>query len=200
MEALASLLPITAVVAVLVFLARESLEFFRRRGSDARKSKALTHLLSRECELNYWAIKSIRHIVQQIPCEENPEASGTITVERTPSGRTYARIVSTDAGTESHHNIPKVHRELMSKFLLEIATVDKDLFAVMEPAYDALAELEHVRESLVNAPEAPDYIGQDGYLEGFAGFALDELRDAEQKLSALYRHCTGEELTKHRLR
>lgn len=200
MEALGSLLPATAVVAILVFIARETLELVRRRGADARKSAALTHLLSRECELNFWVIKSLRHIVQQIPSEENPEASGSITIERTPSGRTYARIVSADGGSESHLNVPKVHRELMSKFLLEIATIDKDLFAVMEPAYDSLADLEHVRESLVNAREAPDYIGQDGYLEGFAGFALDELLHAERNLSALYRHCTGKELTKHRLR
>ncbi|WP_158080984.1 hypothetical protein [Pelomonas sp. KK5] len=200
MNAWGSLLPATAVVAVLLFIARETLEYFRRRGADKRKVSALTHLLARECELNYWAIKALRYIAIQIPTDENPGEGMQVTIERKPSGRSYARIVSADGGTESHHPVPRVHRELMSKFLLDVATIDRELFVVMEPAYDALSHLEHVRESFVNAPEASDFIGQDGYLEGLAGFALDELLKAEDKIGRLYRHCTGNELTKHRVR
>lgn len=200
MTTLLTLLPATALVALFVFLARESLEFFRRRGSDRRKIAALTHLLARECELNYWTIKALRYIVIQIPSEENPEAQGTLSIERTSSGRAYARITSWDGGSESHHGIPQVHRDLMSKFLLDVATVDQKLFLVMEPAYDALAEIEHVRDSLLAAPEAPHFIGQKDYLEGFAGYAKDELNEAETRLQALYKHCTGKDLTQHRLR
>lgn len=200
MEMLTSVLPVTAAVAIFLFVAREGMEFSRRRGAEKRKRSALTHLLARECELNYWTVKSLRYIAQQVPCEENPETLGSVTIERKPSGRVYARVVSEDSDSESHHPIPKVHRELMSKFLLDIATLDSELFKVMEPAYDALAALEHIRESFINAPEAPDFIGQDGYLEGLAGFALDELLKTESALAALYKYCTNQELTNHRLR
>jgi len=200
MNFIASIFPATAVVAVLLFITRETLEFFRRRAADKRKANALTHLLARECELNYWTVKALRYIIQQIPCSEHPDANGTVSIERKPSGRVYARVVSEDEGSESHHPIPKVHRDLMSKFLLDIATLDSSLFKLMEPAYDALSSLEHIRENLINAPEAPDYIGQDGYLEGFAGFATETLCDVEQKLGVLYQHCTGKKLTSHRLR
>ena len=200
MDPLLSLIPFTALVAIAVFAVKETIEFFRRRSGDRRRIRALTALLARECELNYWTIKSLRRVFVEVATDENPDTAGSVTVEKKPSGRAYAKVMTEDGGLEAHYSIPHVHRELMSKFLLDIATLDEKLFDVMEPAYDALAEVEHVRESLLNASEAPEEIGEDGYMEGLAGYALDELRDAETALSALYKHCSGEVLTKHRLR
>jgi hypothetical protein len=88
----------------------------------------------------------------------------------------------------------------MSKFLLDIATLDKLLFSFMEPAYDELAEVEHVRESLININDKPEQIAARDFVMGFAQYAVDVLQDAEKKLGALYVHCTGKPLTQHRLR
>lgn len=88
----------------------------------------------------------------------------------------------------------------MSKFLLEIATLDKTLFEIMEPAYDGLAEVDHVRESLLNIDEGDNLIPKYDYLAGFAEYALNELEEAEAALAKLYTHCTGRPLTQHRLR
>lgn len=195
-----SVLPITAVVAVVVFIIKEVLEYFRRRGADKRKIAALIALLARECELNYWTIKSLRRIVAEISTEESPNPQFRLTIERKSSGRPYAKVVSEDGKIESHSGIPKVHRELMSKFLLDIATLDKKLFEVMEPAYDALADLEHVRETLVNIDDEVGLIPRDDFLSGFAGYAVVELKDAEVALGALYKYCTNKPLTQHRLR
>lgn len=195
-----SILPVTALIAVLVFISRETLEFIRRRNGDRRKLHALTALLARECELNLWSIKTLRRIFSEINTDESGDSQILAEIERTLSGRSFAKIVSDDGGIEAHIGIPKVHRELMSKFLLDVATLDKGLFEVMEPAYDGLAEVEHVRESLMNVQDAPEFIGQDGYLKGLARYALDELQQAENALAKLYTYCTGKPLTKHRLR
>lgn len=195
-----SVLPITAVVAIVVFISKEALEYFRRSGADKRKIAALTALLARECELNYWTIKSLRRIVTEIPTEESPGPQFRFSIEHKPSGRPYAKVVSSDGKLESHLGIPKVHRELMSKFLLDIATLDRKLFEVMEPAYDALAELEHVRETLVNIDDGAGLIPRDDFLAGFAGYAIVELKDAENAVGALYKYCTNRPLTQHRLR
>jgi hypothetical protein len=200
MSTFLALLPITALIAIVVFICRETLEFFRRRNGDQRKLRALTALLARECELNFWSIKTLRRIFSEVHTTENENPQIKVEVKRTPSGRPFARIVSDDGGTESHVGIPKVHRELMSKFLLDVAMLDKKLFEVMEPAYDGLAEVEHIRESLMNVQDAPEFIGESDYLEGLAGYALDELQEAEKSLASLYKHCTGHALTKHRLR
>ena len=195
-----SLLPITALIAVMVFICKETIEFLRRRNGDQRKLRALMHLLARECELNLWSIKNLRRILSEVHKFENYKAQIKVEIKRKPSGRAFAIIRSDDGGIEMHVGIPKVHRELMSKFLLEIATLDEKLFEVVEPAYDGLAEVEHLRESLMNVQDAPDDIGEDGYLEGLAGYALDELQEAENSLARLYEHCTGLPLTEHRLR
>lgn len=194
------LLPISAVVAVIVFFIKETLEFFRRRGADKRKLSGLISLLARECELNLWTIKALRNIIGSFPTDEFPDPQFRISIQRRPSGRPYARIYSNDDGAESHSGIPQVHRELMSKFLLEVATLDRKLFDVMEPAYDGLAEVEHVRESLLNVEDESQFLPPDQYLAGLAAYATDELKDAEAALGRLYTYCTGKPLTTHRLR
>lgn len=195
-----SLLPLTALIAILVFVLKEALEFVRRRNADQRKLQALTALLARECELNLWSIKALRRIFSEVDTEGNENPQIKVEIQRTPSGRPFAKVVSHDEGTESHLGIPKIHRELMSKFLLDVATLDRKLFEVLEPAYDGLAVIEHIRESLVTAQDAPEFMGPDGFIEGLAGYALDELLEVEDSLAILYKHCTGKALTKHRLR
>lgn len=193
-------LPLTAVVAIVLFVSKELLESFRRLQADRRKIKALKDLLARECELNLWVVKSLRRIFSEIHTGENENPQVKIEIHHKPSGRPFVKVFSDDGGLETHMGVPKPHRELMSKFLLDVATLDRELFLLMEPAYEALAHLEHIRESLVHAEEDSELIGQDNYLEGLARYALEELNNAEASLAALYKHCTGNELTKHRLR
>lgn len=195
-----NILPITAIIAVVIFLIKESLEFGRRRLGDQRKLRALKALCARECELNYWTIKQLRSVLKEIPTAENGNSQIFVHIEKTAGGRPYARIHSDDGGTEHHTGIPEVHRETMSKFLLEVAMLDRSLFDLLEPAYDRLAEVAHVRESLLAIDEHPRFLTRDAYLEGFAGYGLSKLQESESALKALYFHCAGKALEKHRLR
>jgi len=88
----------------------------------------------------------------------------------------------------------------MSKHLFDIAALDRKLFAVFEPAYDSLATLEHVRESLVHIHESEDETNNPDLLRSLADYALGELAKTEAALGALYLHCTGKSLETHRLR
>lgn len=195
-----TLLPITAVVAIVVFAIKETLEHFRRRSADRRKLAGLISLLARECELNYATIKLLRHIVEKIPNDEHPDPQFSLSIGWKPSGRPYARVLSESRGMQWQLGIPQVHRELMSKFLLDVATLDKRLFELMEPAYDGLAEVEHVRESLLNFEEEVESMRPEDYLAGLADYASGELQGAEDALRKLYTYCTGKPLTRHRLR
>lgn len=196
----ADVLPITAIVAIAIFAAKEVLEVVRRWKGDQRRLLALKTLLARECELNLWSVKTLRRIALEIDTTERPNPDTVVTIEKTNGGRPYALVLVENGQAGARYPIPRVHRDLMSKLLLEVATLDKALFQAMEPAYDALAELDHVREKLLGAPDAPEELGQTSYLEGLAGYALDEIKEAEDALALLYKHCTGDELTKHRLR
>jgi hypothetical protein len=199
MQNFTTILPATALVAILLFVAREVLEFRRRKASDKRKVSALKTVLARECELNHTTISSLIDIFTSVDTIDNPNPDTRVTIERTPSGRPYARIESKSAGG-SQLGIPEVHKEIMAKVLLEVASADRELFETMEPAYDGLAEVEHVRQMLVNIDDAPQAIGPTGFLEGLAGYALRELPKTLASSKSLYLHCTGKELTKFRLR
>jgi hypothetical protein len=200
MPDLLSLLPATVVAAIAIFVVKETAEGLRRRSADRRKIHALKALIARECELNYWPVKVIRDILMNVPGpdEENPEVE--VRIERRINGRPVARIRALDGGSESTRGIPEVHRELMSKFLLDIATLNGEFFAALEPAYDSLAELEHVRQSLISIHDNEQESGIDGLFGAFAVYALEELRSTEAELQFLYRFCTGNALEKHRLR
>lgn len=87
----------------------------------------------------------------------------------------------------------------MDKNLLEVATLDKKLYSALQPAYDAVADLEHVRQSLIYFVD-PEDEKDKMHLDGFINYALDELEDVFKELASLYKMCTGKDLEKHRLR
>lgn len=200
MPALLTLVPITVIAAVLLFVIKEFVEAIRRACADSRKVHALKTLLARECELNLWTIKALRSILIDIPKSDGEHPEIVVRIERRESGSPIARITSADGGLESTRPIPRAHRELMSKYLLDVATLDKKLFQVLEPAYDGIAELEHVRESLVRVHENEEESQMPGLIGSFAEYALEEICCTEEALASLYRHCTGKPLEKHRLR
>jgi hypothetical protein len=194
------ILPTTAIVAIGIFLTKEIIEAFRRHSADKRKLLALKALIARECELNNWCIKRLSDIFNNIDTPENKNPGIIVSIEETPSGRPYVKVISDDEGLETHSSIPEVHRELMTKFLLDIATLDKGLFGKLEPAYDILAEVAHIKDSLVRSRDADERTGEAGYLSGLAYYATGVLVKADTAIKELYKYCTGQELTKHRLR
>jgi hypothetical protein len=200
MPDLSSLLPVTVVAAIAIFVVKETVEYLRRWSADRRKIHALKALIARECELNYWPVKALRSILINVPGpdEENPQVE--VRIERRANGRPVACIRTLDGGSESTRGIPEVHRELMSKFLLEIAMLNSKFFAALEPAYDSLAELEHVRQSLISIHDDEQESEIDGIIGSFAVYALEELRSTEAALQSLYLFCTDKALEKHRLR
>jgi hypothetical protein len=197
MESLLSLLPVTVVVAVALFALKEVIEGIRRYRGDRRKKKALRMLLARECELNHWTIKCIRHIVETIRDESEDGAEFEFIFPK--SGKVLFRVKYPDSEYKSGSVLVETHREVMDKNLLEVATLDKKLYSALQPAYDAVTELDHVRQSLIYFVDPED--DQDKmHLDGFTHYALDELQDVFSKLVVLYKECTGEDLEAHRLR
>lgn len=143
-----SLLPITALVAVVIFIAKEVIEAVRRWQGNARRKTAFRKLLARECELNHWAIRALRSICSDLVELPNAHLHAVFTIEYPKSGRVYACIDSEAKGQFGKSAVPVIHNAQLEKNLLDIATIDEGLLKVAEPALSAVAELEHVRESL----------------------------------------------------
>lgn len=193
------LLPVTAFVAILVFVAKEALEWRRRSTGDRRKVRALKKVLARDCELNYWAISQLRETLTQMEGSGVCEDASRLSISKRPIGG-YAVMIKGDEGSGGGAVLPSIHRDTLLKHLVEIAGLDERFYAECEAALDGLSEAEHVYHSLVEGPEEYFPSTRENYYQGLIDYGLDELRDATASLKRLYLACTGSELKRGKLR
>ncbi|MGD0107730.1 MAG: hypothetical protein ABSC06_27385 [Rhodopila sp.] len=166
-------------------------------------------LLAVECERNHYGIVALRKILEDFKLSPKK-----IYLERTIQGDILVgRVTTREYGTTGGASrVPKAHKTLADRYLLEAALLDNRLFSRLLLAYDALLELDWVSESLISHAETvisgslvrsdeKDFFEEDhpafsteGYLEGFAEWGLEELDEAYTAINALYRACSGKTL------
>ena|ERR1043165_1071094 len=198
MNWLAALLPVTVVAAFLLFILKELLEWIRRYRTDVRKAKAFRILLARECELNYWAygrLKKTLEIIKSGLDGEEPEHFAISQGEHSEI-RFEHYLHDTSRGSWP---LSDFHTDIMNKVMLDVAILDEELYSKLDAAFDAVAELKHVRQillELVSGEQEED----KAHLEGFPDYGLPVLKEALKDLKALYKTCTGEWKIPPRLR
>lgn len=198
MDFITSFIPITVVAAVIIFLVKEILELIRRRRADVRRIAGLKTMLAREIELNNWTIKALKMTLQAVEhgLEEQPPDQFFINFEK--FGRAVFKVVRSNRGPASWP-IPEVHGAIISRYMFDAASLDRELFRSLQSTYDAISELQHLRESLISYVMNEDTDFPD-FLSGFVEYARKELSKIQSPLSSLYQICTGQELIEHRLR
>lgn len=197
---LSSLLPISAVVAVCIFVVKEILEHLRRRKAEQRKIGAIKLLIARECELNAWTIAMLVRIYKDLLSEETDKYGFTFHAESKRDGSFAFIKLYPDGDDSASMPIPSVHRDSLAKHLLDIATSDANFLQVAEDAYDALADVNHVRNYLLEMQPSTQCDDDTDSRYGLAQYALGELEPAKRALDLLYEYCAGKKLTTHRLR
>lgn len=182
-----------ASVGIAVHFYRDSLQ--RQAQALSRRSEAYKSLLARECELNLWTIKRLSETFNEISSGIDGAKFDVAEQPEMPP-----RFEMTDKeGDTSSWSIPKIHVKHMSEAVLDLATDHKELFALVQAALDALADLDHARAQLLSAPTQTIMDGAS-FLDGLADYGQRECADAREALDPLYLYCTGNALTKHRLR
>ncbi|MGO4389230.1 hypothetical protein AB4Y85_17015 [Microvirga sp. 2YAF29] len=193
MDWLPSLLPVTVVVAISLFVLKEVLEFIKRRRADRRKGQAFRTLLARECEVNHWAQWRLEVTLREVHGDHEEGIEAEYIAKELPGGDALWRRKDPDGGY-SGGGLPDARTDLMSKLMVEIATIDKKLFTPLEDAYDSLITMRHIRASLlmfVTSKEEEDQM----HFEDFPEYGLSELEGVKEDLDKLYRECTGRPLT-----
>jgi hypothetical protein len=198
-ERAGGLLPATVLVALVLFVARELLEWRRRSRANLRKTEAIKKLLARECELNLWTHRSLKDALEHAEETLNSKPPGTITIRRMPSGHDRWEYAAGDGESRGGGSLPPVRRTIMEDATLPVAELDRRLFAALEAALDATAELDHLRGSFVNYADDAEPLG-DEFFVGFVEWALGEFDEIYDGLNTLYLACTNRKLEKFRLR
>lgn len=197
MEWLTQLLPATVIAAIVLFLVKETVESVRRWRADARKGRAFRVLLARECELNNWACRRLKETLITIKGDFDEKNAVQYAIKRLKSGEVVFRWAS--EATWGEWPLPDARVDLMSKLMLDVASLDQALFIVLEAAHDSVIELRHVREGLIRHIESEDE-HQKNFFEAFPEYGLGEIDDILEHLNTLYQECTGKPLEAVRLR
>lgn len=181
---------IAACVAICIFLVRELIELRRTKRNAKYKSDALMHLLARECELNYLTICEINAITLFFNNHGRSIFKTKIGIETKSSGNIFAFVRHPDGHIIFERAIPAVHRTLISKTFIDIATANRKLFEAIGPAYEALIGLEYVRLSLIKELENSNPAMSIGVRTDFIAYTQNELQDIQRKLDIVYMLCT----------
>lgn len=193
---------VAILAAVSIFAAREILEFFRRRGAQERKLNALKAAIARECELNNYTTSVLTREMTAMKANFELEDGDIDKSEyRIVFRRDGSAILEELTGGEwgGSQPIPKVHASIINAKIVEVAELSPKLYPKAEAALTGLAELEHVRTSLISYVMKEDD-NMPYLLETFPDYALGELEDTASALKDLYIACTGRPLTDRRLR
>lgn len=178
------------MVAVVLFGFREILEWNRRRRANNRQIRAFKTLLTRECELNRWALESLDRSLIVMSGQSQADLENDYEIEREQSGKIRFR---NDDG--SSWPLPEIHLDFMRDSMFDVAALDETLFSLLEAAYDSVVELDHVRDGLIQYMEDGDQ-----HLEAFIDYGRNVLNDAKSDLEKLYFACAGSQLGKGRVR
>lgn len=199
---LSDFMPITVMVAVLLFIIRELIDKVKRRRQDKNKKKAISYLIGEEIKINYWSLTSLFRAYEQLSqlFEVAPNA-----IYRVKTTRFNKDIFEYKEEPEdeiwSGHPIPKFINDKYNLLLPSLAELDIELADKLETTYQNIAELEHFRQTLVL------FLANEDYEEVFHNMVkhfiqnfIEEKDEYFEKLNKVYVDLVGEDLTKWRLR
>lgn len=197
-----SLLPVTVISAILLFLLREILESVKKKKESKRKLFAYKALLAEELELNFWTQRQLLSIVNDIEKQEEDHPNAEYTIVMKETGKEYIQGRDGDFFFFGCP-IPPVQEKYYERFISSIAELDEKLFFLAQSSYEEVRNMAHVRNGLIEgllAEQNNEPYPHDIRESGFFHYAKNELPDTYEAMNALYEECTGEQLKTFRLR
>ncbi|UVM01981.1 hypothetical protein LOY41_12035 [Pseudomonas atacamensis] len=186
-----SILPVSVLAAVVLFIVKEVVEFFKRSSERKRKISAYKILLCEELQKNLWTLNYLTSICHAI----NDEHFTGISYRRTSSG---SEQIVVHVGREGEYGpLWNVYTSIFDKAVVDLAVIDKKLFEKSKVTYECLAEAGHIRNSIIRISE--DKLLEE-YVESFPEYALNVLKEAVTALDVLYIECAGKKLDRPKLR
>lgn len=197
-----SLIPLSALVAIVLFIIRELLDWYRKSQSKKNEINALKKIFARECQLAWSVCVTIKKLCEQFaPYEARPmnECPLNFSITKTTAGKTRY-TVKENGQLSSGGVLNKPSLNAFKKYLFDILKLDSSFYGKSNSAFSAVIELQHFYESLVDNDDTSQLMGLNSMMYGFSGYALKEIEWVEKDIKGLYQYCTGEELTKGLLR
>lgn len=186
-----NLLPVAVIVAICLFVLKETFEFFRRAGERRRKRSAIKELLQHEVAENYRVLNNLFHAIDTTERDTiSPGERDTIVVQH--SGRLSYERVDADGTVVSGNPLPVARMTEFNRLLPSAAELDKKLYLAIRRGYEHVYQIEHLHSSFV------DFITGNTkdreFLVPFRHYASGCYADIDKGLRQLYIVLAGREL------
>ncbi len=197
-KTLESAIPITALIAISLFIVREILDLIKSKRKSARSKRALKMLLSYELELNFWSLKHFFNLIKNL---SEYEALNEITLEIKKGIETNYTVKITEKRTDafSGQAVPPFHFDRFEKLILSIGELGNASYEKLQKAYSCLNELDDYRIQALNLFGNTEWMDNPDLTFSFLSRKSREYEQYYQSLNSAYKALTGNELSKHRL-
>ncbi len=189
---MSNILPVAAIVAIFLFLLKETFELLRRSGERRRKRTAIRELLQHEVAENYRVLNCLFSAIDSTTRDEIlPDENDTIVVQQS-GRREYARV-DENGLLVSGRPLPPVSTVEFNRLLPSAAELDKKLYSEIRLGYQHVHQLDHLVNSFVdfltgNPKEREIFFG------GFRQYAFGCYDEIDRGLRRLYVMLAGKEL------
>jgi len=145
--------------------------------------------------MNLFAANGIAFVILDIEHSMKTNRGSQFYLHTTVSGHQFFKHKD-NVGEEiaSGSLIPTTHSEHYTKFILDVAESDENLFVHTQRAYDSVQELEHIRASLIqqlSGDASKDFIST---LSPFVDYAKKVLHDVGDTIEAVYTVCSNQKI------
>lgn len=180
-----SILPITALCAITLFVTKEVIELKKRSGEKKRKLAAYKLLLAEELMKNAFTVRTIKGYFRAVLDESFSE----LIITKYESGFISVVCRRLDGGGGGG-SLPLVYTAFFDKSIVDLAVLDSKFFSVANETYEALADVDNCRTQLMRFAAENDRV----MLEGLSHYAIEKLDCAEERINKLYRFCSNKEM------
>ncbi len=202
MDFMNTYLPLTVLSAIILFVSKEVLEFFRKRNEKKIKLNAIKKLISYELEINNWVLERLFSAINISKDYLRTFESPFIHISYTKDNIERIHFKENNEENEgTSFTIPRVKVDYLEKYLLDIAILDENFFQTAQLTLDSLKELNHIRSNFLDVFEnSNSFVTMDDLCEAFHEYALLEKDNILEKIDNLYFMCTEKKLKNKKLR
>lgn len=141
-------IPLTASIAIGLFLLKQAFDFISKIRADRSKIRALFFIFQRELEINYFCLENLFTLVRTIKdaTEEYPKAQMRLLI--TPDGSEHFRIKYPYGKNECGQSIKPFSFEAYAKYAVNLAELKPKVYTAIELAYREFYALEQDRRTI----------------------------------------------------
>jgi hypothetical protein len=151
-EAFKNLIPITAVIALLLFITRECLDIFKKRSERIRELNAYKALISEEIRQNYFALKLLNKVLKvtvKVNNDNVEEYKCDVNTDRYGNEYVFIDLGKGPGNRSSSIRLKNFSSEVFDSHISDLAKLDQDLYESLKKTYEEISQWKIIRNDLV---------------------------------------------------